>query len=76
MILKDALELFEGQLLSDGAHNWSPENLIEAIEEEDPDVLQRVVYASEEGIREIGDNGYLGRYLYTVAPEGDCKENM
>jgi len=75
MRLRDALEQFEGQVLTDGAQDWDQDNLCEVIgQNEDPDearelgyvLLDDPVYVDETGIRRIRGDGFLGDYLYTV----------
>jgi hypothetical protein len=73
MKLRDAICKF--QVLSDGAQDWEPENLIEVLEEnEDPEeakelgyvLLDDEVYVDDLGIRTIRADGYLGRVIYWV----------
>jgi hypothetical protein len=79
MRLRDALEQFEGQVLTDGAQDWDQDNLCEVIgQNEDPDearelgyvLLDDPVYVDETGIRRIRGDGFLGDYLYTVKTDG------
>jgi len=73
MKLRDAIRQFDGQILSDGAQDWDPENLLEVLEQnEDPEearklgyvLLEDPVYVDETGIRKVKADGYLGDYLY------------
>ena len=75
MTLSEALEQFEGKILTDGAQDWNQDNLLEVIEQnEDQDEARKLgyvllddqVYVDEAGIRRINPDGSLGDYLYTA----------
>lgn len=69
MTLKKALDMFDGEILSDGAQNWDQENYLEAIYDnaDDPEnELAKEVYVSEDGIFAMNPEGYIGKAILTV----------
>lgn len=69
--LREALEMFDGQILSDGAQNWDQENYLEETEQSDDgqEFLAQEVYVSESGIFQIDSSGYIGAAILTVAED-------
>jgi len=66
--LRDALQMFDGQILSDGAQNWDQENYLEEMENSDEgqEYLAQEVYVSEDGIFKINASGYIDAAILTV----------
>jgi hypothetical protein len=66
MTLREALQWFEGRILTDGNQDWDSQNLLQTLEQKAAIVLSDPVYVDEIGVREIDKDGYLGDYLYSV----------
>lgn len=69
--LRDALQMFDGQTLSDGAQNWDQENYLEETENSDDgqEFLDQEVYVSEDGIFKMDVSGYIGAAILTVVED-------
>lgn len=66
--LREALQLFDGQLLTDGADDWDQENYLAATENEKdgPEYLDQRVYISKAGIYEVRPDGHVGKAILAV----------
>lgn len=61
MTLKEAILSFydTGYLLSDGAFDWEPENLLATYESDAPEQLETEVACTFMGIYDLDENGYF-----------------